>query len=45
MVDLSQGHWEGSDPGNTYVKLPLICEFYLADQGLKHELFGVTYIN
>lgn len=33
IVDWSQGHWKASDPGNTYVKLPLICEFYLAGQG------------
>lgn len=25
VVDWSKGQWEGSDPGNTYVKLPLIC--------------------
>lgn len=33
IVDWSQGQWERSDPGNTSVKLPLICEFYLTDQG------------
>lgn len=45
VVDWSQGHWEESDPGNKYAKLPLICKFYLADQSWKLEVFDVTCIH